>query len=125
MTNHADLIARLRCMPRYAHDDKSIGDEAAEALEQLAAEDKRLSAQLANVNARCDHLGMRLGEVIKERDALRLVAGRVAVIGHVWDAKHQQHIPQVVMQFESVPANSPNDAKGWRDRDAFVAAMQK
>lgn len=42
MTDHTDLIARLRCMPRYAHDDKSIGDEAADAIEQLQADAARL-----------------------------------------------------------------------------------
>ena len=32
-----DLIARLRALSRYAHDDKSIGDEAADEIERLRA----------------------------------------------------------------------------------------
>jgi hypothetical protein len=36
-----------------------------------AAEIERQREVIAKVNARCDHLGMRLGEVIRERDALR------------------------------------------------------
>jgi len=46
-------------------------DIAADALEELTAENKRLSVQLTKVNARCDHLGIRLGEVIRERDEMR------------------------------------------------------
>lgn len=120
MTNHADLIARLRKSPAdtlqeftafvasYTGRDtayhernqttglafaracwdaafSTIANEAADALNELAAEVERLSAQLAKVNARCDHLGMRLGEIIKERDdALRgwlLVADIRAAVG--------------------------------------------
>ena len=33
----ADLIDRLRALSRYAHDDKSIGDEAADEIERLRA----------------------------------------------------------------------------------------
>lgn len=36
----------------------------------LRAENERLSKVVSNVNRRCDHLGIRLGEVIAERDAL-------------------------------------------------------
>ena len=32
-----DLLARLRAPSRYAHDDKSIGDEAADEIERLRA----------------------------------------------------------------------------------------
>ena len=35
---HDDLIARLRAMSRREHDDLSIGDEAADALEAMQAE---------------------------------------------------------------------------------------
>lgn len=33
--DYSDLIARLRALSRYAHDDKSIGDEAADEIERL------------------------------------------------------------------------------------------
>jgi hypothetical protein len=36
----------------------------------LKADAERLSDVVSKVNARCDHLGIRLGEVIDERDAL-------------------------------------------------------
>jgi len=46
----------------------------------------------------------------------------VADVGFRWDAERQHHVPKLVVEFEPVPANSPCDAKGWKDRDA-VAAM--
>lgn len=83
--DYSDLIDSLRALSAYRNSDTSLGDDAADALEELTAENKRLSAQLAKVNARCDHLGMRLGEIIKERDdALRgwlLVADIRADVG--------------------------------------------
>lgn len=45
--------------------------EQAEAdLDAFVAEVERQKGVISAVNARCDHLGMRLGDVIKERDAL-------------------------------------------------------
>ena len=38
-----------------------------------------------------------------------------------WDREKQHHIPFVRVEFEPVPAGSPNDAKGWQDRDRFAA----
>jgi hypothetical protein len=38
-------------------------------LEEALAEIERQRAVIVRLNARCDHLGMRLGEVIRERDA--------------------------------------------------------
>ena len=40
-----------------------------------------------------------------------------------WDSAKQHHIPIVLVEFESVPAGSPNDAKGWQDRDRFAALI--
>ena len=48
---------------------------------------------------------------------------RVGDVGFVWDGETQQHTPKVVVYFESMPANSPANAKGWLDRDAFVAML--
>jgi hypothetical protein len=39
-------------------------------LEGLRKEAERQSTVIAKVNARCDHLGIRLGEVMRERDEL-------------------------------------------------------
>jgi hypothetical protein len=47
----------------------------------------------------------------------------VSVIGHRWDSEAQHHIPQLLIEFDPVPANSPNDAKGWKDRDALAAML--
>lgn len=92
MTDAKALAERLRDALR----DFAIGHEAADLIEQQAAEITRLDARRAaiysaeqaqieaplraeiarqrdvigSVNSRCDHLGMRLGEVIRERDAL-------------------------------------------------------
>ena len=40
-----------------------------------------------------------------------------------WDSAKQHHIPIVRVEFEPVPAGSPNDAKGWQDRDRFAALI--
>jgi hypothetical protein len=48
---------------------------------------------------------------------------RVVDIGFRWDGK--QHIPKLVIEFTPVPMNSPNDAKGWKDRDALAAALTR
>jgi hypothetical protein len=34
-----------------------------------------------------------------------------------WDSTQQHHVPTLLLEFDPVPANSPIDAKGWRDRD--------
>lgn len=72
MTDHTDLIARLRCMPRYAHDDKSIGDEAADAIEQLQVDVERLRDDAARyrwIAAHCrsttEHWGGRWSIVVE------------------------------------------------------------
>ena len=48
---------------------------------------------------------------------------KVSAIGHSWDSAAQQHIPTLVIEFEPVPANSPNTAKGWADRDRLAAML--
>ena len=40
-----------------------------------------------------------------------------------WDSAKQHHIPTVLVEFEPVPVGSPNDAKGWQDRDRFAALI--
>lgn len=41
-------------------------------LAEARAEIVRQTGVISRANLRCDHLGMRLGEVIRERDALRV-----------------------------------------------------
>jgi Lar family restriction alleviation protein len=43
--------------------------------------------------------------------------------GFRWDGKSQHHVPNLLIEFEPVPANGPSDAKGWRDRDALAATL--
>ena len=63
------LVERLR--DAYACGAQSrLCEEAADEIERLRAEIERLHGVVRHVNSRCDHLGMRLGEVIRERDAL-------------------------------------------------------
>jgi hypothetical protein len=50
-------------------------------------------------------------------------ACRIADVGFRWDGEAQHHVPSVLVEFEPVPANSPCDAKGWKDRDALVALL--
>lgn len=42
-----------------------------------------------------------------------------------WDGEALQHVPQLLVEFDPVPANGPCDAKGWKDRDALAAALAK
>lgn len=43
--------------------------------------------------------------------------------GFRWDCDKLRHVPMLTLEFEPVPMNSPNDAKGWADRDALAAAL--
>lgn len=43
--------------------------------------------------------------------------------GFEWDSEKQHHVPTLLVKFEPVPANSPNTAKGWADRDALAALL--
>ena len=48
----------------------------------------------------------------------------VADVGFRWDMEAQRHVPQVLVEFEPTPPNSPVDAKGWKDRNAFAALVK-
>ena len=47
---------------------------------------------------------------------------RVVDRGFRFDGERQEHVPQLVIEFEPAPVNSGYGAKGWKDRD-HVAAM--
>ncbi len=66
-----DWLVRLRESAELWANEVRMRKEAADAIEALQAECDRQKGVIASVNGRCDHLGMRLGEVIRERDALR------------------------------------------------------
>lgn len=40
-----------------------------------------------------------------------------------WVSEKQHHIPTLILEFTPVPANIPNDAKGWKDRDNLAAML--
>ena len=40
-----------------------------------------------------------------------------------WVSEKQHHVPTLILEFTAVPANSPNDAKGWRDRDNLAEML--
>ena len=40
-----------------------------------------------------------------------------------WNSEKQCHVPWILVEFADVPAGSDNDSRGWRDRDAFAAAI--
>jgi hypothetical protein len=51
------------------------------------------------------------------------VKAKVVDLGFRWDGAAQHHVPKLVVEFEPVPANSPCDHKGWRDRDSVAALL--
>ena len=40
-----------------------------------------------------------------------------------WNSEKQCHVQWILVEFADVPAGSDNDSRGWRDRDAFAAAI--
>lgn len=71
-------------------------------------------------------------EIIKAHDAkviercaevAKVPNCRVVDRGFRWDSEALQHVPQLLIEFDPVPANSPNDSKGWKDRDALAAML--
>ena len=49
---------------------------------------------------------------------------RKVVLGFRWDSEAQCHIPTLEVEFDPVPAEFPNDAKGWQDRDRLAAWLK-
>lgn len=67
-------------------------------------------------------LAQAITKALAPQQAEAVPPGYVIDRGFRWDGENQQHIPQLTIEFEPVPANGPCDAKGWKDRDA-VARM--
>ena len=72
----------------------------------------------------CSEAAVKCGECpdAAPPQAEAVTPGCVVDRGFRWDGEKQQHIPQLTIEFEPVPANGPYDAQGWKDRDA-VAKM--
>ena len=43
--------------------------------------------------------------------------------GFHWNGAAQHHTPTIEVEFEPAPAGSPNNAKGWQDRDRLAAML--
>ena len=56
----------------------------------------------------------------REKRAQAAQGVRVADIGFRWDGEAQQHVPNLLLEFDPVPFNGPTDAKGWKDRDTMA-----
>lgn len=94
--DYSDLLARLAGLTRYEHSDITIGDEAADAIEQLQADVERLRAN--------------------EASALRLVADIRAAVGD--DGKRMQ--PELI---EYLRRMSADVARYQRLRDTTAQAL--
>ena len=48
---------------------------------------------------------------------------RKVTLGFRWEGEAQHHIPTIKIEFDPVSPDSPNDAKGWQDRDRLAAVL--
>ena len=65
----------------------------------------------------------KLEAALRDAPQQAIPAGtRVVDRGFRFDGEKQQHVPQLVIEFEPAPVNSGHGAKGWKDRD-YVAAL--
>lgn len=105
------------------------------ALEQLIEHIERTATPAPEPKAVCIHPSWSTDEdgactVCGGSDHEAVVATqaepvRVPDVGRIdrsfrWDGDAQHHVPTMLVEFEPVPANSPIDAKGWKDRDALA-----
>lgn len=106
--------------------------DAAETIEHASAEIERLQAELALVNARCDHLGMRLGEVIQDRDCekrLRKASDDLATaLQERLDAavalERERWKAALKLQHEYFGGGCPDEVNGWDARDPQCPACR-
>lgn len=60
---------------------------------------------------------------IEAHEARKVQPCKVVDVGFRWDADRQEHVPSIKVEFEPVKHNGPNDAQGWKDRDALAAML--
>ena len=48
---------------------------------------------------------------------------RKVTLGFRWESEAQHHIPTIEIEFDPVSPDSPNDAKGWQDRDRITSML--
>lgn len=48
---------------------------------------------------------------------------RKVTLGFRWESEAQHHIPTIEIEFDPVSPESPNDAKGWQDRDRIASRL--
>lgn len=111
------LLADLAAAQADAH------DRIAELTEELAA----MQAERDDANNECGYRIMERDEARAEAAALRVLLGSVVQqnIAFRWDGEKQCHVPWIMVEFAEVPSGEPSTAKGWRDRDAFAAAIDQ
>lgn len=118
----AERIRRVRAESKQAeeakavptHDDTDLIKQMLEALRSCSGV-SHWPALIPTINAARKRL-----ETPQQAEAVP--PGYVADKSFRWDGEKQQHIPRLIIEFEPVPANSPCDAQGWKDRDT-VAKM--
>lgn len=90
--------------------------QAYKAIADLPRVDEAIRALLADHTE--DNAVFLVQEIIKSQG--------VEVVQRTFhfDDKSQRHIPMLILAFEPVPVGSPNDAKGWADRDALAERLK-
>ena len=48
---------------------------------------------------------------------------RKVTLSFRWESEAQHHIPTIEIEFDPVSPDSPNDAKGWQDRDRIASML--
>lgn len=48
---------------------------------------------------------------------------RKVTLSFRWESEAQHHIPTIEIEFDPVSPGSPNDARGWQDRDRIAAML--
>lgn len=48
---------------------------------------------------------------------------RKVTLGFRWESEAQHHIPTIEIEFDPVSPDSPNDVKGWQDRDRIASML--
>lgn len=135
----SELLDRLDAADRaWKESDKACRDLTEKVIpnirEQLESAEKErddvaqqlVQAELGKqkLNAECDALRAKI-EAMEKQEPAPSVPGTVRKItqGFRWDGEKQHHVPTLELEFEPVPANSPNDAKGWQDRDQLAKIL--
>lgn len=101
-------------------------DKTEEALPPLITEARldELMGESISTSALARKIEAEVRAALAQRQQVpALPPHKVVDVGFRFDCEAQAHTPQVLVEFEPVPVGEPNSAKGWADRNAFVAAL--